>query len=163
MLIRCEYTRLVPISELKENKENENLHTEDQIAQLAEILIYQGIRKPIIVSNQSGLMVTGHATRLACIKNGYTDLPVSFQDFIDEDQETAHRIADNAIAAQAILSMAKINLQIPKLSPDFNLKMMGFKNLVLDPSDLLGDSFNPSESISTDKEQKKCPHCGGLL
>lgn len=132
--IRCAYDKLVPIEELKPHPDNENTHSKEQIERIALLLEYQGFRKPLIVSNPSGFMVTGHGSLMAAKKNKYTEVPVSFQDF-EEDQEAAHRIADNASASWAILDLSKVNLNIPNLSPNFNIELLGIKDFEIEPAD----------------------------
>jgi len=138
MKIHCQYTKLIPLSELKPNPENENEHTKEQAKRLAEILEYQGFRKPIIISNQTGLMVTGHLTREAAKLNKYKEVPVSFQDF-EGDQETAHRIADNAIASWSVLNLSKVNIQVPTFDPNFSIDLLGIKDFQIDPADKYAD------------------------
>lgn len=152
MEVRCNYDKLVKIEALTPNPANENQHTEEQIERIAKILQYQGWRKPIIVSKGSGLVVTGHCSLLSAKKNKWTEVPVSFQDFDNDDMETAHRIADNAIASWADLDLSSINLELPNLGPDFDIEMLGLKDFEIEPADKYGDkdADNIPESRTTD-------------
>ena len=144
MKVECSYDEMVPIKDLKPNPKNENEHTREQIERLAKILKYQGWRKPIIVSHQSGLMVTGHCSLAAAIHNGWTEIPVSHQNF-SEDQETAHRVADNAMASWAHLNLGSVNLNLADMDPSFDVENFGIKSFQVEP---------------LDKPQRGCPQCG---
>ena len=133
MLIRCAYDKLVPLKNIKPNPKNPNIHSPEQIKRLAEILKYQGIRKPLIVSNQSGLLITGHGTLEAIKLNGWEKAPVSYQDFEDSDQEYAHMVADNSLASWAQLDLMQINIEVPELGPNLEISMLGLKNFQVDP------------------------------
>src|SRR5690554_5595895 len=91
----------VDINELKPHKDNSNRHPKEQIERLAKIINYQGFRSPIVVSNLSGFIVSGHGRLEAAKKLGLTKVPVSYQDFEDAKMELAHLNADNAIALWA--------------------------------------------------------------
>ena len=132
MRIEAKDVRLVPIGELKANPKNRNIHPQDQIDRLAEIIQYQGFRQPVVVSNRSGLVVAGHGRLMAAKKLGLEQVPVLFQDFESEEQEYAFGVSDNAVAAWAELDLSGINLDIGDLGPDFDLDMLGIKGFTLD-------------------------------
>jgi ParB-like chromosome segregation protein Spo0J len=79
--IKCSYDELVSIKELKPHPKNPNSHSEAQIARLGKILSYQGFRNPIIVSRNSGYIVSGHGRLLAAQKIGLKKVPINYQDF----------------------------------------------------------------------------------
>lgn len=133
--IHCQYTKLVPLSELKQHPKNRNKHDKNQIDRLAKILQYQGIRYPIKVSNQTGFITSGHGRLMAAKKLGMKDFPVSFQDYDSEDQEYADVQSDNAIASWAELDLSSINLDIQELGPDFDIDLLGIKGFEIDVAD----------------------------
>lgn len=135
LTIRCKYDELVQIKELKPHPKNRNIHPEDQIERLADILRYQGIRAPVVVSRLSGLIVKGHGTTSAIRKAGGTVAPVVYQDFDDETQEYAFLQSDNAIAAWADLDLSAINSDIGDFGPDFDIDLLGIKDFVLEPAE----------------------------
>lgn len=136
MKIRCEYKKLVPLSELKPHVKNRNKHSEDQIARLAQIFEYQGIRHPIIVSNLSGFIVAGHGRLDAAKKLGLKEFPVDYQDFSSEEEEYAFLVSDNSIALWAELDLAGINADMPDLGPDFDIDLLGIKDFTIDPAEI---------------------------
>lgn len=135
-------------NELKENPKNRNVHTDEQIARLSQLITYQGWRWPIIVSNQSGFIMAGHGRVLAAKRLGLETVPVSYQDFTTEEQAYAFLVSDNAIASWSELDLAGINSDIVDLGPDFDIEMLGIKEFELDTQQKL-----PNRKLL------ECPHC----
>ena len=133
--IKCAFDTMVNVRKLKPHPKNRNKHPKDQIERLAEIVEYQGWRKPITVSNRSGFITAGHG-RLAVAKFlKMKEVPVDYQEYDSEEQEYADVQADNAIALWSDLDLSAINQDIPELGPDFNIDMLGLKDFTLDPSE----------------------------
>lgn len=135
MKIRCAYDKLIPLGDLKPHPRNRNKHPKEQITRLAEILKYQGVRKPIIVSNLSGFMTAGHGRLDAARAAGLKSFPVNFQDYDDEAQEYADLTADNAVALWAEIDLSGVNGDIADLGPDFNIDMLGIEGFTIDVAD----------------------------
>lgn len=127
----------VPIQDLKPHHKNPNTHKPQQIERLADLIKYQGWRLPIIVSKQSGFIVSGHGRLMAAQYLNLKEVPVSYQDFLDEDQEIAFLVSDNAIAQWSALDLSEINTFMPDFHPDFQLNNLGIEDFYLDPSDRL--------------------------
>lgn len=162
MKIACTNFELVNITKLKPHPKNPNKHSKDQIKRLAKILDYQGFRNPIKVSNQSGFIISGHGRLAAAKLNKWKQVPVSYQDYENQDQEYADLIADNAIADWAELDLQIVNEDFVNLGPDFDIDLLGIDGFILDPT-----SFEPGteqEQSKLDKTQLlECPHCGKPL
>jgi hypothetical protein len=137
MKVRCLYDKLVPIEELKAHPQNRNKHSDSQIQRLARIIEYQGWRYPLKVSRLSGCITAGHGRLLAAKANGWSQVPVNYQDYDSEEQEYADVQADNAIASWAELDLSAINTDIGDLGPDFDIDMLGLRGFVLEPMELL--------------------------
>jgi hypothetical protein len=159
MIIRCKYSKIVPIAELNLNPKNRNKHPAEQIERLAAILIHQGWRYCVKVSNQSGLVTSGHGRIEAALLNGWKSVPVDYQDYDTPEQEYADSVADNAIALEAELDLAGIQTDVLSMGSDFNVDMLGKLNFHIGPMD-----FDPGdESEQGQLDQKKpitCPNCG---
>lgn len=138
MQVRCAHDRLVPISDLKPHPRNRNIHPPEQIDRLAEILHYQGWRYPVKVSKRSGLVTSGHGRIDAAKKNGWTEVPVNFQDYESEEQEYADVQADNAIASWAELDIKGIEGDIKAL-PNLQIAMLGIQGLKVIDEEGQGD------------------------
>jgi ParB-like chromosome segregation protein Spo0J len=121
--------QLVPIGELKPNPRNPNTHSEEQIARIAQVIKHQGWRAPIVVSNQSGLVVTGHGRVEAGKLLGLEKVPVSYQDFANDADEKAHLLADNRLSELSELDNTKLKDLIQELDTgEIDLAMTGFNN-----------------------------------
>jgi hypothetical protein len=156
--IHCLYDELVDPKTLKYHPKNRNKHPKDQIERLAKILEYQGWRYPIKVSKLSGCVTSGHGRIAAAFLKKWTQVPVVFQEYENEDQEYADVQSDNAIASWAELDLAGINLDVPDLGPDFDINMLGLKGFQINPD------FEPGsleEQGQLDQKKKiNCPECG---
>jgi len=133
--IKCEYTKLVKLAELVKHPKNPNEHPPEQIKRLAEIIDYQGMRSPIVVSKRSGFITKGHGRLMALISLGWEVAPVDYQDYENEAQEYADIVADNAIAEWASLDLAKINHDFTELGPETPAEMLGLKSFLVEPMD----------------------------
>lgn len=151
MIIQCKYDELVSVDELTPHPKNRNQHSHEQVERLSKLLIYQGVRAPIIVSKLSGHIVKGHGTLEAIKLNSWLKAPVVYQDFKDADQEYAFVQSDNAIASWAGLDLSGINSDLADLGPDFDLDLLGVKDFTLDflpdnlpdPIEAGDDEYNP--------------------
>lgn len=102
------------------------------------------------MSNLSGYVTAGHGMILAAKVNGYTELPVSYQDYQNEDQEIADINADNALAKWAELDMAMVNQDLANFDPTFDIQMLGIKGFVLEPADkFLDKDADDTPSVRT--------------
>lgn len=99
--LHCAFDKMIPVGKLIPNPRNPNTHPEAQIKLLAQIILAQGWRAPITVSNRSGFIVRGHGRLLAAQANNLEIVPVDFQDYESEAEEWADLIADNKIAELA--------------------------------------------------------------
>jgi len=148
---------LVPIGEIKLNPKNRNKHPKEQIDRLADIIKYQGFRRPVTISNRSGTLSCGEGRYLAAKKLKMTHIPATYQDYDSEEQEYADGIADNALDKWAELDLSGINVDLAELGPDFDINLLGLKDFVLDMSEVSIKEKELDENIPTDKE---CPSCG---
>lgn len=139
MKIHCAHDEIVSVSQLKPFPKNPNVHSKEQIERLAEILRYQGWRYPIKISNRSGFITSGHGRLSAAILNGWSEVPVNYQDYESDEQQYADVVSDNAIAAWAGLDLAAINFEVPELGPDFSIDLLGIQDFVIEPADKYGE------------------------
>lgn len=160
--ISKENLKMVSIDAIIPNPKNPNKHSPGQIDRLVKLIKNTGFRNPLIVSNRSGFLIVGHGRLEAAKKLGMKDVPVIFQDFINEADEYAYMTADNAIASWSELNLDAIKEEILAME-DFDVELLGLKELnieVLTPEDY-GDK---NKEIDTDNFgndlQHCCPKCG---
>lgn len=142
---------LTPIDQIKPWPKNPNKHSPDQIERLVEIIKQQGFRSPLVVSKRSGLLIVGHGRLEAATHLGFKSLPVIFQDFESEEQEYAYCVADNAIADWATLDQNMIKAEVLDFGPDFDLDLLGFKDIDI----LNSQAFDNDDNESPDYDEKK--------
>jgi len=159
MKIHCSHDEVVQLESLKAHPKNRNNHPQEQVERLAKILEYQGWRYPVKVSKRSGFVTSGHGRIEAAKHNGWTHVPVNYQDYDSEEQEYADCVADNAIASWAEMDFSGINADLPELGPDFDVEMLGIQDFTLDPSEM--DIELPS--TPKDTEETRCPKCGEVI
>lgn len=145
-MIHCLYDELKDPRELLPHSKNRNKHPEDQIERLAQILDYQGWRYPIKISKRSGQITSGHGRVQAALLRNWRQIPVVYQDYLDEDQEKLDIISDNAIASWAELDLTQINADLADIGP-IDIDLMGIKDFHVEPAD-------------KKKKSKSCPQCG---
>ncbi len=119
------------LSDLKTSKHQRNKHPTEQIERLAKIMREHGVRHPISVSRLSGEVCFGHGRWAAAKLNGWKSYPVVMQDFANDQEEYACVQSDNGIALWAELDIAAINSDLLKLGEEFDLDLLGIKDLEL--------------------------------
>lgn len=149
MPIYCEYTEIVPISDLKPNPKNPNKHPLGQITLLGKLIKSHGWRAPITVSSRSGLIVRGEGRYLAAAQIGLQHVPVDYQIYETEEMEMADLLADNEVARRSQTdSDALVDLLTSIDQAGLDLELTGFSEAELsillnsagtdEPADLLG-------------------------
>lgn len=143
--IRCAFTRIAPVSELKPFPNNPNRHPPAQLAAYARILRHQGIRKALTVSKKSGFIVTGNGLFETALLEGWQFLPIDEQDFATAADEKAHVLADNQLPEMAELDPDLARDLLSDLGEaDFDLDLTGFGD---DDLAKLFGTAEPSEPV----------------
>ena len=167
--IKCSFMKEVPLANLCPHPKNTNRHPERQIKLLAEIISFQGIRHPIIVSKKSGFIVAGHGRLEAAKTLGLETFPVDYQEFENEAQEYLFLESDNHLAELSEHDKSKMlenikELELPDLKflgiPDFNtesLKM--FEDDGIDGLDHIPEGDKEEPLLDDDGKLKTCPRC----
>lgn len=151
--IHCSFDKVVKLADLKPNPDNPNVHPDEQIRLLAEMIKGNGWRERITVSNQSGMIVKGHGRYLAAIKAGFKKAPVDFQDYESEDKERADLIGDNKISELSFLDDEAVSNLIERLDINFDKRLLGFGNIDQMIED--GDGEELSKRLDAEMEFKQ--------
>ncbi len=151
MNIESREIKIVKVDAIKPHPKNANVHSKEQIDRLAKIISYSGFRQPLVVSNLSGFLISGHGRLEAAMQLGMKEVPVIYEDFEDEAMEFQHLTADNAIASWAELDLSKINQDFLQFGPEFDVDLLGIKDFVLEPLDKaqLGDEDAVPENVQS--------------
>ncbi len=160
-IIRSKSIVMVPIDQIKLNPKNRNKHPQEQIDRLVEIIRYQGFRRPVSISNQTGFLSCGEGRYLAAQQIGLKEIPAIMQDYDSQDQEYADGVADNAIDKWAELDFSGINSDIGDLGPDLDIDMLGIKNFAIDGFEKeIKNTGTELNLESFDNFDHECPKCG---
>lgn len=156
MKIKANEIKLVALSDIKLNPKNRNKHPKEQIDRAVEIIKYQGFRRPVTISNRTGILVCGEGRYLAAKQLSLKEIPAMFQDYDDADQELADAVADNALDKWAELDLVGIGEDVEGLAAGFNLDLIGIKDFGKTAIKEI-DEKEVDENIATEHE---CPNCG---
>lgn len=164
--VHCAHDALVDAATLIPNPRNPNKHPDEQIRLLAKIIVSQGWRAPITVSNRSGFIVRGHGRLQAALAAGLDQVPVDYQDYANEEEEWADLVADNRLAELAEIDrpMLKDLLEDIDLGVLEDIELTGFTDAAL--GELMSQFHVPEsepeydESCADDVKKVICPECG---
>src|SRR5450755_589597 len=123
-----------PIESLKINPENCRLHSEEQIAKLAECIRQFGFNSPILTDRRLTVSA-GHARLRAAKFLGMSHVPTICLDHLSESQIKAFAIADNRLSELSQWDEQMLGKQFKSLSVlnlDFSLETSGFKTAEID-------------------------------
>ena len=177
MKIQCKYDALLPIEAVRPNPDNPNTHPSVQLKGLQVTIKENEIRHPLIISNNSGLLVAGHARFLVMKDLGMKEVPVVYQDFESTEKEYQFMVADNESQRKSWFNPIKFNQSIKKFGiQKINREAMGIYDSIikldygqLDDSKDDDDDGDPMTEIqegqdltgkSAEAKQVTCPKCG---
>lgn len=126
--IKAKKVTLVNIDKLTPNDKNPNTHSEEQIERLSKLIQTIGFRNPVVVSNRSGLVISGHGRIAASKKIGLKKVPVIFQDFSDEASEYQYMVSENEISRWSETDYSMVHKEMMDLGPDFDIELLGIKD-----------------------------------
>ena len=127
MDIKSKEISIVDIDSLVLNPDNNNRHSIEQIELLAKGIKHNGFRVPLIVSNRSGFVISGHGRIDAAKKLGIKEIPVIFEDFKDEAEEYQFLTFDNEIARWAELDRHAVYTKLEQI-PEIDIDLLGIKD-----------------------------------
>lgn len=126
IVVKCAFTEMVPIDELKPHPKNPNKHPPKQVAILAKLIRRVGMRQPITVSKLSGYIIRGHGRLAACKALKMPEVPVDYQDYASEAEEMADLMADNRIPEFAEMDLTIAWENLGNIAESFSLEDLGF-------------------------------------
>lgn len=148
--IRCVHTSIMNPKDLHPHPLNPNTHPPKQIEMFIAILGFQGWRRPITVSTRSNFVTKGHGALESALAAGYTEVPVDYQDYDNEQQELADIVADNQLQRMSEMNTGKLNALLVNLNTGaMNLEMTGFETSKLEK--MLGVTKTPELKFSADE------------
>jgi len=126
--IDCAYDELVDPMSLVDHNRNNNRHGIEQIEQFAKVMgSVKKWRLPIIISNRSGLIISGHGRKQVALLLGMEKVPVNYQDFESEAAEVQQLTFENEIARWTELDRQAVHIAMEEL-PELKLELLGIEN-----------------------------------
>lgn len=148
--IFCAHDEIVPVQNLKPNPLNPNNHPQEQIELLKQIIEKTGWRQPITVSNRSGLITKGHGRLQAAKFAGWSNVPVDYQDYSNQDEEYADLIADNRLAELSNIDNKMLTEMIGTIEDEDILSLTGYDEEDIEAllSDIEGEEVEEEEETT---------------
>lgn len=132
-MVYCAHDDMVAIDDVKPHPENPNVHPQDQVRKLANLIAAVGWRHPIVVSDFSGCIIAGHGRLAAAKMLGLDEVPVDYQPYKSRDEELTVLVSDNVIPELAEMdddALAKLVKEID--AGEFSADDLGFSDKALD-------------------------------
>lgn len=154
--VRCAHTKLVDPRELIPNPENPNKHPVKQLQLFAKIMQASGVRRPVTVSNLSGMVVKGHGELAVYLLKGWPQVPVDYQDYDSPEQEVADMAADNRLGKLSQLDKTALKALMKKLRGQsvVDQETSGYFNDEIEDMFREMDSLAPQYPITADLNEK---------
>jgi DNA modification methylase len=130
MILRAmaKHIELWPIDKLIPYLKNPRVHSDAQVAGIAESMIAFGFTVPILVDSSAGILA-GHGRLLAAQKLQLEEVPVIVLDHLSEQQRRAYILADNRLAEGADWDEELLKIELAALQEDdFDLNLLGFED-----------------------------------
>lgn len=175
--IDCEYKKLIKRSEITRHPLNNNIHSIAQIKAFSNYLEKHGVwRVPLIISNLTGKLVSGHGRLDLAIMINMELLPVVFQDFDSEAAEYIFLTSDNEItkmsqfdervARQAVEEIEGLKVEdMPFEFDAISYDVPEYANPIQDRETKKEKHSDQSESVHEEEKSfsgknATCPECG---
>ena len=149
-----------PLERLIPHARNARTHSEEQVAQVAQIagsIAEFGFVNPVLVGDD-GVIVAGHGRVMAARKLGLSEAPVIVLSHLTPTQRRALMIADNQIATNAGWNDEMLAAELAALKEEaFDVDLLGFDDADLDR--LLATQIEPADDA--DEPPTGGPRNGG--
>ena len=168
MNVFCKFDSMKDISSIVKHPKNKNIHPQNQIELLKKVLKKNGVRRPLIISKDSGFLVTGHGVLQALDELKEKQAPVVYQSFKSEKDEFRFLISDNEVSRHSYLDIDSFYKDVNVLfGDDFDKNDFGL--IDFQQADFNVETFE-NEDDGDGKQEKpdktksfKCPHCEKLI
>lgn len=114
------------LNELKHYENNNKIHDEENIKQIAKSIDEFGFTMPILI-DENNVIICGHARILGAKQLGYKEVPCIMLDKLDDEQIKAYRVADNKLAELSEWNFDSLEKELKELQDsNFDLDILGF-------------------------------------
>ena len=105
------HVRWLPVDALTPDPRNARVHSERQVARIADSIAAFGFNVPVLVDGKGGVLA-GHGRLLAARRLGLEEVPTITLDHLDEARRRAFMIADNRLAELASWDDGRLGLEL---------------------------------------------------
>lgn len=155
---------MVATDKIIPHPKNPNIHSEDQIKMLANLIKHHGFDTTLVVSKRTGFLIKGEGRWKAAQLLGMSIVPVSYQDFDNDAKEYSAMVSDNEIARASRIDVDAVKIQMKafKIDPlnfgfDDPTKLIDVKGHQRDPK---GKNKELDTSEYGNDLEHTCPKCG---
>lgn len=131
---------------------NAREHGQQQVDRIANSIAQFGFNQPIVVDEQSVVLV-GHGRLEAAKKLGLTEVPVVRKTELTESQKKAYRILDNKLQNDSTWNFESLEVELEALAEDdFDLSSWGLdelRELFEEEEEAAEDDFTPTAERET--------------
>lgn len=121
-----DHVRMVPVKDLVPYARNARIHTQSDIAQLAEVIKRVGWTNPIITDGRNGIMA-GHKRLAAAQVLGLQVVPVIDVGHLSDEEKRAYILFDNKSTLNSAWELDFLKSELAELrEAGFDLDMTGF-------------------------------------
>jgi hypothetical protein len=121
--------RWLPVEALRPDGGNARVHSDRQVARIADSIAAFGFNVPVLIDGNGGVLA-GHGRVLAARRLGLKEVPTIALDHLTEGQRRAFMIADNRLGELASWDEVRLGLELKGLKIldlDFSLSATGFE------------------------------------
>lgn len=144
-------------NDLKDYPNNNKIHSEAQIKNLADVIDEVGFDVPIVLDEEQ-VIIKGHGRKYAAIYKNRPTVPCIIREDMTDEQKRLARIADNKIAENSEWDWSNLRTEINFLKEmDIDLSLTGFNDtdimLITDNNEnfSFNSAFSDDESVPKDK------------
>lgn len=123
-----------PVASLQPNPHNARVHSERQVAAIADSIAAFGFNVPLLIDRDSRV-IAGHGRLRAAERLGLEKVPTIMLEHLDDAERRGFMIADNRLAEFATWDNPLLGLELREiggLDPDFALSATGFSLAEID-------------------------------
>ena len=147
----ADHIEMRSVEELIPYSKNARIHSENQVAQIANSIIEFGFTNPVLIDGAKGI-IAGHGRLMAAKKLNLSQVPVVILDHLSEAQKRAYIIADNKLAENAGWDEEILANELHDLKEEnFDLDLIGFEDQELEK--LFANLYEDGEQ----KEEENLP------
>ena len=148
ILIVADQIERIAVDDLKTNKNRIKIHSSDQIAKLAGLIVEFGFTIPILVDG-SNEIIAGRGRWLAAKSLGMPVVPCVRTSHLNDHQIRALILSDNRVAEDSAWDMPELRIELGALR-EFDEALLGLSSFSFEEIDQILDGILTEESSDKD-------------